>query len=195
MSKTLKVFVTSLIVMGLFVVDNLLISQLFAQPIFAATVGTTQTYTGKLITNPDSKYTYKLDNMNLNIKTSNTAYFDKLLNQTVNVQVEYVTSTKFKIVSIKKAVASTDNYTAPSNPKSGNSTGYLKIAPEDSGYDYYLKSSNDDSGKVVLRVRVYKTQKSVWNNSVNQKVQVSYSYKTNTDGTNSFWNATLKNVD
>lgn len=68
----------------------------------AASVGEVKTITGTLKTNPNPKYTNKVDGINLRLNST----FQKLVGQNVQVKVKYVTSTRFTVVSVKKAAAS-----------------------------------------------------------------------------------------
>lgn len=71
----------------------------------AATVGEVKTITGTLQTNPNPKYTNKVDGINLRLNST----FRKLVGQTVQVKVKYLTSTRFTVLSVKKVAAEEAN--------------------------------------------------------------------------------------
>ncbi len=153
----------------------------------AAEIGDVKYFTGKLIEHPDSSYTHKLDNMDLNLILRDE--FDKYLGQTVTVKVEYTTARRFKVLSIvpggsESSVDTTSGYIQ------GSSTGYLTSADPGSGYDYYLRSDST-SGDVMLRIRVHSWNEEKYSSFIGSKVTLTYEYTEGENGVIYFRNAQI----
>jgi hypothetical protein len=154
----------------------------------AAEVGDVKYFTGKLIDHPDSAYTHKLDNMDLNLILRDE--FDKYLGQTVTVKVQYTTTRRFNVLSIVPGGSENSTGTTTSGYVQGSSTGYLTSADADSGYDYYLRSGST-SGDVMLRIRVHSWNESKYSSYIGSKVTLTYEYTEGENGVIYFRNAQI----
>jgi hypothetical protein len=189
----MKKFKTLFGVIAAVLIYDVMIFTMLTTSALGYVAGEERTYSGRLAVNADSKYDYTLEGKKINLITKNKQYFDTLIGKEVNVKVRFTgEGQKFRILSITPATgtASTPSKT-PSTSTTGSTVGFLKEAPADSGYDYYVKDTNSLEGKTLARVIVSDRNKPTWDKFVDQKVKMSYKYVIK-NGVLNFWNATLE---